>query len=450
MLKFTRDDYVDTESYEHSLNYNGLIYVDLHKLNQALDYNTITKNSLFTRIKRLMSFNSAGVCRDLSREALVNYLQKFEGCPEHYFKKRGVQGASVDMKKVIEPLYANGYANEFLEMYMDFVSAKSRISSINSVLKAIKSTDLVNRDGKKLYTVGYSVNSQVNRRYNYNNIDIISQFPKDLDGKVCHIDGSVSSITCPEGYCLAYGDFAQSDLRIAFSLLLKDKSNEQMMLRYKDKYEAIARLVAAKAGKPFDLEQFKKDRNKYKVHVLETIYGTKNTVVFSEKEFISILSEFVNNCPKYVEYKKRVNDIIDLGTGLVTTSYFGYEQSIPMLGKNSTQTMNFALNSPCQTGTSELIILTTNKILEMFYDLGYSEEDVSLYITRHDEPVFLLKEEVLKDAWVFEQARAILVDDWIPLDLTFNYGYYYKIPDVRPILEENDVFRTALEDGLEC
>lgn len=27
---------------------------------------------------------------------------------------------------------------------------------------------------------------------------------------------------------------------------------------------------------------------------------------------------------------------------------------------------------------------------------------------------------------------------------------YYKIPDVRPILEENDVFRTALEDGLEC
>ena len=62
----------------------------------------------------------------------------------------------------------------------------------------------------------------------------------------------------------------------------------------------------------------------------------------------------------------------------------------------------------------------------MFYELGYTEDDVSVYMVRHDEPVFKVKETAKKDLWVFKQATDIIVDNWVPLRIDFSPGYYYR------------------------
>lgn len=72
-------------------------------------------------------------------------------------------------------------------------------------------------------------------------------------------------------------------------------------------------------------------------------------------------------------------------------SYFGHEEIINVDSYDRNPLFK-ALNTPIQAGTSEVVILTVNKILDMFYELGYTEDDVSVYMVRHDEPVFKVKE----------------------------------------------------------
>ena len=88
---------------------------------------------------------------------------------------------------------------------------------------------------------------------------MISQIPKDY----------AKFISVEEGYFLAWGDFAQADLRIAYNLLLRNEENYGLMASVTDKYEGIARLVADANNEPFDYEKFKAERNLYKVYVLE-------------------------------------------------------------------------------------------------------------------------------------------------------------------------------------
>ena len=179
----------------------------------------------------------------------------------------------------------------------------------------------------------------------------------------------------------------------------------------------------------FDLEAFKEQRDLYKVYVLETIYGTRNTTIQNVRPFILALSKYLETCDKYTNYVARIDKKISMNLPVVTTGYFGYEQIAPSFLARDTDIRNFALNSPIQTGTSEIIILTVNKILDKFYSLGYTPEDVSVYIVRHDEPVFKVSKRALKDAWIFHDASVIQIDDWIPLKLDFSYGYYYGEED---------------------
>ena len=67
--------------------------------------------------------------------------------------------------------------------------------------------------------------------------------------------------------------------------------------------------------------------------------------------------------------------------------------------------------------------------MDEFYKLGYTSDDISVYYVRHDEPVFKIRKNVLKDCWVFKQFETILIDDWSPLRLDFDYGYRYKVSD---------------------
>lgn len=418
MIKYTKSDVVDIEKYTERIQKYGYVLVDGEMLRQhaiQLDSDSLTLQYMYMD---LMKQKSAGDCMFNSREIILRYLKKYEYCPEHYFKTRKSKGESIAANDVLIPLRQNGYANEFISYYMDSRSSAMRSSKIMSLLAGAEETELIDKSGIRLTKVPFSVNKQVNLRFNYSNFDIISQIPKNV----------TNCIGVEDDYVLVWGDFAQSDFRIAYNLFMRSPENDLIMNKYQDKYEALARIVANELGEKFDKERFLEQRDVYKVNTLATVYGRHDSVVKENSEFIQMFTKFLNKCPKYSEYFARLKDAHELGLPIVINTYFGNEELSPILYKES-DTVNRALNAPIQAGTSEIIILTVNKILDMFYDAGYSEEDISLYLVRHDEPVFKVKKSVLKDAWIFEQFHQILVDDWSPLELTFSAGYRYGEED---------------------
>ena len=65
-----------------------------------------------------MIFKSHGYCTDLSsNNEILNFLMKYEGCPERYFCLKKRDSYSLDQKKVLEKLEGNGYALDFLRSY---------------------------------------------------------------------------------------------------------------------------------------------------------------------------------------------------------------------------------------------------------------------------------------------------------------------------------------------
>lgn len=441
MIKFTRDDNVDVDKYLEHLRYNGYITYNRDRMLSTCDYEKNVQHTLEIRALEIMKFGSSCHCFDLDRQSVYNYLVNYAGCPDHYFHPKKSSDFSLDSGKVLSRLLANNYAKSFLSLYMESKSKKIKCGKASNL--ATRSTKLhgVSKLGHDLATIYYNVNEQQNLRCNYNNEDVIA-IPKEYN----------DCIEVEDGYFLAWGDFAQSDFRIAYNLMLRSKENDAIMNQYADKYEALARIVAMHNNTKFDAEEFKKDRPLYKKLTLATMYGTGNSAVAEEAKFINMFTDFLKTCPRYTEYRKRLNDHLDLNLPLVVEGYFGHTETIPMLYDRSS-VIDKALNTPIQTGTSEIVILTVNKILDLFFEHGYTEDDISVFYVRHDEPIFKIKESVLADIWLLEEASTIIVDNWIPLQMDFHYGYVYKQPDteleesIHEVVDRNSSLITKYEIG---
>lgn len=416
MIKYTKTDYPDIEKYEQRINANGFIYFDKGMASRILKYDEVVRATRRKQAEKIIRINSSNRMNTLDEGNILTYLEDVEGCPTHRFNsKKTVKGYTLDMTKVLRPLLADGYATEFLEKYTEFKSLKSKCSRIKSLTESMLEPVAKNMYGDDLYKIYFNAMAQTNLRFNYNSYDIIT-IPKEYN----------QSISVPEDCYMVWGDFAQSDLRIAYNVLLRDETNAEVMDETEDKYEGMAKILANKADEEFNLEEFKSRRNTFKVNVLAPIYGQKRGATEESADFISKMISFLEVCPRYQEFKKRLRDRIELGLPLQVTSYFGHDEIIQLNLDNIDESINFALNSPIQTGTSEIIILTVNRILDMFYERGYTEEDISVYYVRHDEPIFIMKKHVMKDAWIFKECSEILVDNWTPLKLDFFYGFRYK------------------------
>ncbi len=433
MFKFYKGTSIDFDKYEQYLRYRPYIVFDREKMLKTLQYEKCHADTFASLAIDTMIYKSNGSCAELSKNAILTYLIQHESCPERYFYNHKTESASLDAKKVLSKLVNNGHAEEFLQDYMAYKSLVAKNGKISGIINTNTQDAGFNKDEIKLTKLFFEVNQQKNFRYNYKNSDIIA-IPKEYN----------DCISVEDGYFLAWGDFGQSDFRIAYNLFMRSPENDLIMNAYEDKYEALARMVASFEGQVFDYDKFKEERQLYKRLTLATVYGTRDSIIASEQPFIKRLTDFLYKCEKYVEYEKRIKDRIDLNLPVLVDSYFGNMQSIS--GKyRAVDLLNDALNAPVQTGTSEIVALTTMQILEEFYKLGYTPEDISIYYVRHDEPVFRVHKRVLKDAWIFNQFNQILIDDWTPLKMDFNFGYYYKQADA--VLEES--IHKIYEDNLD-
>lgn len=432
MVKFTKDSIIDVEAYGEALNRLRYIYCDLEAAKMAVEYLKSRSETLAARATFTMQLHSGCRLFTLDKEAVYRYLTQIAGCSEHYFHTGKSQSFSLDIRRVLAPIYAKGKATEFLDDYMMHRSMKMKYGNLRKLVEVCDTPVATDNTGKELVRIPFEAGVQTNLRFNYRNVDIISQIPKSVADIICADDG----------YFLAWGDFEQSDFRIAYNLFMRSEENDRIMNQYDDKYEALARIISKRLSKPFDLEQFKEDRQLYKKLTLATVYGMRNCAVPEEAAFINMFSEFLMECcPRYKEYYCMLEDYSSLGVPLELTSYFGYKQYVVGDKRSHNKLQYDALNMPVQTGTSEIVILTVNSILQKARECGLTEDEFGLYMTRHDEPIFRIKEDKMDYLWILQEHSKVLVDDWSPLAMKFDYGYHYKQVDEELERKAEEVYR---------
>lgn len=456
MQFYSRRDKVDVDLYEERLNRMGSIFLDLVGVGTYAQQQACKAATLHRLCLRYMNLHAKDGFSALSSDSVKHYLQVTEGIPRQNFKKKGVIGESLSTDKVLIPLLKNGYAPDFLKLYIAHQSCKSRSNNMTAFYKRHSATEKIRGWEEYLTPIPFTANRNVNLRFNYSNENLIS-LPKDMRGV----------IKAREDYVLVWGDFAQSDARIAYNLLLKDEVNIKYILAFPDDIYAgfanwvqeyqrveleklLANAKAFREGvmqengqdvgtvniemyekllsewKPFTGFKSKEERDLYKVYVLETIYGTRFHKVAEAGKFIQTLGRVLDACPKYKKFWDDIKKRAAFGFPLRVQCYMGHvEHVMAFSGARINDTLFKCLNYPVQGCTSEFMIVTVNRILDKFYSLGYTEDDVHVYYCRHDEPVFEIKKSVMKDSWIFGDYSRIQVDDWTPLGLDFSFGRVY-------------------------
>ena len=433
----SREDYPDTDSYSDMLNRDGYICFDKEGFASEARYKRAKVLTEQTLALDVMERDSMGKYCSLRKDDIFGYLLDTWNVDEKKITSRKTGNYSLDKKTVIGPLMHRNIAVEFFEHYNAQQTIKMIAGKMDSIVSFSNKSAGEANDGTPLSMLEFSANIQKNLRFNYKDFDIISQVPKEA----AHFIGA------PKGYCLVWGDFAQSDFRIAYNLLLRSPENDQLMGMYEDKYEALARMIYRNEGKTFDYDKFIEQRKLYKRLTLATMYGTRGSYDNDEDVFIRQLTQFLHTCKGYSTYEDRVRKQVNAGVPITIESYFGFEQIAPTL-YNANDTINNCLNMPLQTGTSEIVIITVQKIIQALRNMGMTEDDARVYMVRHDEPIFLVKTECLdRAALVFKNASYIQVDDWTPLKLDFSAGYWYSITDetLQGVLDSTEVPNTPYE-----
>ena len=438
MLKLTKSSKIDFDQYVRDLEKLGFIYASKDDMYDVCSYLQMKANTLRTICCDVMSARSGYVYNSLDKQSVGNYLMNVEHVPENMIYKKskttGNYGVSLDSKKVLGPLYDRGFAREFIYYYKEWNSVKNISGSLSKIIDKMVPTDKVDYLGRTLSKITFQeITEAPNRRVYYVNTSL-QQIPS-----IANV-----AIKAPKGYVLVSGDFKQSDVRIAYSLMLKDESNINLMTTSDDIYEVFARMFL---GDEFDKNYFLEHRKEFKVNTLAPIYGATGGLTDFSSKFISKANRYLESAPVYQEYVRRVNKNINLNVKLnpssgiyspvYVTSYFGFEQPVQIdYGYGNTDSLKTklrdkVLNTPIQTGTSEIVIATERAIMNDFAKEGITPENggIYAYMNRHDELLFLLKEDYLDKAYIFQQNEDVIVDDWIPLKTEFTFSTQYDKED---------------------
>lgn len=470
MLKISRKDVVDFkedyESYLGELSKLGFIYYDkedLVEMKRKAD-NSLMGLKSYTHL--LMRECTGGDLVLADRASMIKYLTDHLNVPEHLLTKTSKDSygdtkytVSVDAKTMAK-VQSKGYKSDLIDHYLEITSGKIKNGLIGTAIKSCIPSDKVSHDGAPLYKVFHNITPNETLRTYY------SDFNHQQLGH------NVTAMKSPSDYIMVKGDFAQSDLKIAYNMLLRDKSNIDLFYKTPDSYKAVAKEVE---DDEFSEESFKENRPVYKVYTLAPLYGGVDSVDEESKFVIDGVVSWLETLPVYVEFRNRIQKRIDCNLPVNVKSYFGNVitryPSTNKRGKSDNDVMNQCLNAPIQTGTSEIVTFCGNSIMKQFKELGVTSEDggVYCYLNRHDELVFLLHKDHIDKSYVFQQNENILVDDWMPLRIEFEFttSYterneeidnlcksYYKEPeviDVQSLIEQGKSgnYYIPCEDTLE-
>lgn len=392
------DDYIEL------LSSVGKIHMSYDRLSSALsdakykilDYSNLAQLQLL--------IDSCGKYGVLSSHNLINFLME-DGVPESTFVVRGRKSLSFDQKQVVDRLIERGIHTELLGYWKQCQTAKSHYNTLHDL--TINHVDTWRSSVHGIVLVyNTTVKQQDNLRAYYSDINAVG-IPKIY-----------SSIIVPPGeYLLAWCDFPQADWRCAYNLFIKNDENYKIMQECEDAYEGLARLIEKDN---FLHDRFVTSRNDYKRDCLSVYYNATPST-----DIANSMRKFYLSCPKYAHVYKLLDILYNFKVPIPCTSYFGYTQMLPE-GRYASQFISKGMNTMIQTMTSHLVKETVFGILERFYELGYTKDDIGVYFVRHDEPIFWFTRKVLKDSWVFGDCSTIHIDGFTPFKLDFHFGNAYK------------------------
>lgn len=432
MLRLSKDSKVDFEAYKKHLGYLGFIYYDIDYLSERL---TLMQQKLDTTRYLLNTYLkecSGNTLHNADGDSVRRFLINFRGVNPNILtvRDKGVTRPSV-CKDVLNKVRDMGKAREFIDMYLSYTSLRTKTGLVRSALYKCKDSDAVAQDGSPLYKVTHKFEENGTLRTYYSDFNHQQLDKEDL-----------KALKAPKGYTLVMGDFAQSDFKIAYNMLLRDPSNIDTMFRYPDSYEALARVVE---GSNFSLEEFKENRSSYKTCALSSLYGGRSASTLKDREVTLKLKSYYETLKPYVTFKNNIEKRMKLNLPVTVKTFFGTNVMVNTFGKKSNvNILNSYLSAPSQTGTSEVVIMCANAIMDRFAEHGITEENGGIYLAynKHDELVFYLKNEYLQYAWIFQENEDIIVEGWMPLQIKFSFSDRYNSPN-----EQIDkAFKSAYKD----
>lgn len=438
MLNLRSVEGVDLEAYKNILNEHPEVYIDVQNLESDLAHDKNHIDSIKDRMVEYMNFASDGCIKYFNKENLRYHLTLFEGVPEsmleyYDYKFQGMK-KSLDMEKIIKPLYKAGFACELLELYMKYSSKLTKYNNTVSMLKSTTACDEYAENGHKLRKLSFEYHMQSTGRLYARNYSVQTI-------AVCYI----KHLTVPKGRFLYWGDFGQIDLRVAWNLYLKNQETDKIYKSYSDKYEAISRILHMTLERAFSIAEFSKERDLYKKLTLERCYGAALTSLIrdcGDPGFAKTMDDFYLENKSYQKRVARLKQSISDYPRFNTVDYFGVERMIDMQQSASQKTRQ-ALNTPIQSTSNSIMARYVIKLREKLDMLGIPHDWVVPYMLRHDEMVFSLDERMKQHLWIFEDLRHIYVDDWDVIAMEANFGKYYDVQDE----ELQTVFNVNLEQN---
>lgn len=414
-LYLTKYSPIDFDKYLYHLRYLGYVYYDINSLRYESKIMKRQVDTMKYLVTLNMSQGSGGAIHTFSRYNIENFLIKYRNVPESMLWNKKTNSISIDQKH-LSRVYEKGFAQEFISLYSDFTSLRSKSGLLASAVESCSPTDVVSYNGETLGKVTHNIKTTANLRTYYNDFNH-QQLSKN----------ALVAMKAPKGYTLVKGDFAQSDLKIAYNMTLKDRTNIDIMYKYPDSYEGMARVVE---GSTFDREMFLEERQLYKANTLGPVYGALSAPTREASRIVNNMREYLSTLPVYNEFKTRIKKRVETGLPVTVKSYFGNSVLIDNL-KDPKGILDAALNAPVQTGTSEIVIACANVIMDKFAEYGITEENggIYLYLNRHDELIFMINNDYVNYSYIFQECEDILVDDWMPLKIEFSYSDNYAIPN---------------------
>lgn len=397
------------QEYMRLLNTSQTLFVDDERLQRAASECMYRARDLEYLCLQELRKECGGRYSTMTKNNLIEYLEE-QGVDfdKRFCTKKGGE-PSLDLKRTITPLIEQGVAVAVLTIYKEWRSYLTYASFLRKMIER-RSPFHVNEQGRVILEFSTHLEEQENLRVYYKDLAVVS-IPKPFSNIVT---------TSSSDQHIAWCDYPQADWRFAYNLFVRDSTNEDIMRDCVDAYEGLARIVE---GDRFDEDAFKSTRKAYKVDCLSVFYNSSNN-----KAIPKAMREYFQSRERYARYLYDLSLLYRFKLPVPITSYFGYEQLLPEAPYESAF-ISKGLNTPIQTFTSHVVNETVMGLLERFWELGYTKDDINIYYVRHDEPIFVFRDTILKDAWIFKDCSEIHIDGFTPIHLDFHFGDYYKQED---------------------
>ena len=441
MMRMSKDHKFDFTKATMYLAEGASVFLDIGPVDQSIRHLKEVEKAYLQQLRENMFSTFKYVPAGISKYTLFKFLEE-AGVPTKYWKStKNVSGESFDKNRQ-QKMVDDKELADWADLYRAYQKQKKYNDTVGAMMNRIRYLPKIEAaDGSMITEVGYNLTPDYNRRFNTNKENVIGLY------------GNLrNSLKVPAGFVMVGSDFPQIDGKAALNTYFKteemlniDECTEDSYLVFRelarqihhhhDKHlyeksvegsERAQELLRRISLHDSNVQEFpdKAVRDIYKVIALKTVYNSPQSDFKNAASEHQFLKAALDVSSRYLIIKHYIKFLREIGYPVVVKSKFGYSR--PITDEREFDALAKIFNSPIQATSSEIILNFISHILDQFREKGYTKDDVRLYVNRHDEPIFMIKEDLLvKYMHIFKNASHILIDGWKPFEMTWSFGYSY-------------------------